>query len=115
MILPQRLFFKIGIIIVLVVVFFFYAFFKAQTFLTGPKIEIEFPKNGEVVQNSDLEIAGTAKNISLLYLNGRQIFVDNQSRFKENLLLAKGYNIIEISAKDKFSREIKELREIVLK
>ena len=107
--------FKVGVIIILIGGFVFYGLYKSKDFLTGPKIIIESPANGQTVSNSYLEIKGAAKNVSLLYLNGRQIFTDKNGIFKENLLLARGYNIIEVSAKDKFNREIKLKREVVLK
>ena len=102
---------------VFILIFFFivYGLIKAGDFLLGPEISIEFPKNGFIFTSSDIEILGQARNISLLYLNGRQIFTDEKGNFKENLLLAKGYNIIEVEARDKFNREIKEIRELVLK
>ncbi|MBI4692161.1 MAG: hypothetical protein HY773_01825 [Candidatus Terrybacteria bacterium] len=107
--------FKVGFIIILVVGFAAYGLYKSKDFLGGPKIIIESPVNGQTVSNSYLEIKGAAKNVSLLYLNGRQIFTDRNGVFKENLLLARGYNIIEVSAKDKFNREIRLKREVVLK
>jgi len=107
--------FKIGVIIILVTGFAIYGLYKSKDFLRGPKISIESPSNGQTVSNSYLEIRGAAKNVSLLYLNGRQIFTDRNGLFKENLLLARGYNIIEVSAQDKFGRKIKERREIILR
>jgi len=103
------------IILVLIFVFIVYGLFKAENFLLGPKIIIEAPLNGQVFTAPDIEVSGRANNISLFYLNGRQIFTDKEGNFKESLLLAKGYNIIEVKAKDKFNREIRELRELVLK
>jgi len=110
-----RLLAKIVIIAVLVGGFSFYGLFKAWDFLVGPKISIESPKDGETLSSSYLEVKGMAKNISLLFLDGRQIFAGQDGIFKESLLLARGYNIIELSAKDKFNREIKIKREVVLK
>jgi len=104
-----------GIVLILIFLFAIYGLFKAENFLLGPKIVIEFPKNGQIFTTSDIEISGKASNISLFYLNGRQIFTDEEGKFKESLLLARGYNIIELKAKDKFNREIKEIRELVLK
>jgi hypothetical protein len=103
------------IILFLIFVFVVYGFIKAENFLLGPKIIINTPKDGQTFTNSAIEISGQASNISLLYLNGRQIFTNKSGEFKESLLLARGYNIIEIKAKDKFNREIKEIRELVLK
>jgi hypothetical protein len=111
----MRLLAKIMIIAVLIGGFSFYGLFKARDFLAGPKISIESPKDGETVSSSYIEVKGKAKNVSLLSLDGRQIYASQDGIFKENLLLAKGYNIIELSAKDKFNREIKLIREVVLK
>lgn len=110
-----RLFFKIGFILVLVAGFAFYGFNKAQDFLTGPKIIISQPENGQVFSKSYIIVSGQVKNISSLFLNGRKIFTDENGFFNENLLLALGYNIIEVQAKDKFGRSVKEKREIVIK
>ncbi len=99
----------------LVIIFLFFGLYKARDFLIGPKIVIESPKDGQVFTTSYVEISGQASNISLLYFNGRQIFTDQNGNFKENLLLAKGYNILQIEAKDKFNREVKTKREVVLK
>ncbi len=106
---------RIGLIVAAIAIFLVYGLYRAQNFLTGPKISIEAPENGGVFSSPDIEIKGVAKNISLLYLNGRQIFTDNEGNFFENLLLAKGYNIVELKAKDKFGREIRETEELVLK
>ena len=104
-----------GIIGILLVIFMLFGLYKAKDFLVGPKIVIESPLDGQTISNSYLEIRGAAKNVSLLYLNGRQIFTDQNGNFKENLLLARGYNILQIEAKDKFNREVKIKREVVLK
>lgn len=91
-----------------------YFLYQARGYLLGPEIIIETPKAGEVVRNSYLEIKGQVLNISSLSLNGRQIFTDERGDFKEGLLLARGYNIIELTATDKFGRIKKEKREIIL-
>jgi hypothetical protein len=103
------------LILIFIAVFAVYGFVRAESFLLGPKISIDSPENGQTFTAPDVEIIGHASNISLLYLNGRQIFTDKNGNFKEILLLAKGYNIIELKAKDKFNREIKKLEELVLK
>jgi hypothetical protein len=106
---------KYLIILILVIIFLFFGLYKARVFLEGPKIVIESPIDGQVFTASDVEVSGQASNVSLLYLNGRQIFTDQNGNFKENLLLARGYNILQIEAKDKFNREVKTKKEVVLK
>lgn len=106
---------KIGLIVVLLISFVFYGLLKSRQFLSGPEIVIFEPQNGQTVSNSYSTIKGQAKNISALFINDRQVIVDEKGNFSENLMLAFGYNIIEVKAKDKFDRETKKLLEIVLK
>ena len=110
-----QLFFKAGIITILVLAFGIYGLYNAHVFLAGPKIIVESPKNGQVFQNSYIAVTGRASDIASIFLDGRRIFVDESGNFKENLLLARGYNIIEVQAGDKFGREVKKIREVVLK
>lgn len=103
------------VLIVLVVGFLgIYFLYQAKGYLFGPKIALDSPAAGEVIHNSYLKIKGQALNVSSLSLNGRQIFTDESGFFSEGLLLARGYNIIELTAIDKFSRIKKEKREVIL-
>ena len=92
-----------------------YSYYEMRNFLAGPKIEIISPKDGELKNQSLINIKGTAKNISKLFLNDRQIFTDEKGVFNEELLLSLGYNIIEIKAEDKFNREIKKTARVTYK
>ncbi|MCR4283751.1 MAG: hypothetical protein NUV64_00330 [Parcubacteria group bacterium] len=92
-----------------------YSYYEVKDFITGPKIEITSPKNGEVINQSFIEVQGTTKNISKLFLNDRQIFTDEKGIFNEELLLSLGYNIIEVKARDRFERETKKTLEIIYK
>ena len=111
----RRALVKLFIILALVGAFGFYGYSRARNYLNGPRIVITSPIDGETVNNTNLTIIGSAKNISSIYLNDRQIYTDENGIFTEKLLLARGYNIIEVSAKDKFNREIKIIRKIILK
>ena len=103
----------LGMVILLLLSFGVYGLYKAKAFLEGPSITIESPLNGQGVEESFTEIIGKTSNISTLFLNGRQIFTDKEGRFREDLLLAEGYNIIEVSGADKFGRATKEKLELV--
>lgn len=99
----------------MLLLFGIYGFYKAKGFLAGPDIIIEYPQNGQLVSQSYVTIKGKAVNIASLYVNGRQIFTDEEGRFESGLLLATGHNIIEVKASDKFNREIKKIIEVVYK
>lgn len=92
---------KIGIIIFILITT--YAFWNARNLISGPRIKVssilkEAPR-------SSIEIAGVAKNISFLTLNGRKIFIDERGNFKEEIVLLSGLNIIELRGKDRFGKE----------
>ena len=81
-----------------------YSLFQANKFITGPKIYINSPTDGETTATSSVDIAGQAKNIAFISLDDKPIFIDEQGNFSEKLLLYPGYNIIKMFAKDHFGR-----------
>lgn len=90
-----------------------YTLFQMQNVITGPVVSLLEPQNGATITDSLTEISGTARNISSISLNGRQISVDEHGAFQEKLLLSSGYNIITVRAKDKFGRETEKVVELV--
>jgi hypothetical protein len=105
---------KNSIYLILIIILIGYAIFNSRIFIAGPKIIIESPENGISISESPLvDIVGRAENIAFIELNGRQINVDESANFDEAVLLYPGYNIITITARDKFEREIEEKLEIV--
>ena len=82
-----------------------YAFWRSENFLRGPTLIIDTPQNGATVSESLVTIAGRAKNVVDLRLNGRSIFMDEEGNVHEEQLLLYGYNLIELRAKDKFGKE----------
>jgi hypothetical protein len=110
-----KIIFKVVIIALFVLSFSAYGLYKSKGLISGPQITIDSPTNGSTVANSNTEIIGKVKNVAAVFLNGNQIFTNEKGEFKEGLLLASGYNIIVINAKDKFGRETKETREVVIR
>jgi len=81
----------------------------------GPEIIVQTPLNGAVVLSTTIPIEGTAKNISKISINGRQISIDQKGIFKDRLVIAKGYNIITVVGIDRFGK-VKEVElEVVRK
>jgi|SRR3989344_3694535 len=79
-----------------------YAFFRSQDLIFGVKINNVNLRDGEKVTNNILKVAGNAKNATNLTLNGREISINEASDFDETIALLLGYNIVNITAKDKF-------------
>lgn len=105
--------FKASLIIIITVLIVGYGLFRLKDLIAGPTIILEKPQTGDVLTQPLLEIKGQAKRISLLHLNGRRIFTDKNGYFKEALLLAEGYNIITLEARDKFNRTTEKVLRLV--
>lgn len=113
----QRLsfFLKILLVVVIIAIAALYARYETRTLLEGPVVTITYPKNGATVDSSLTTIEGTAKNITKIALNNRDIFVDTEGNFREQLLLAEGYNIIEVTAQDRQGRVATTTLELIYK
>jgi hypothetical protein len=103
----------VGVLLTLIILI--YAGTKSINLLSGPKLTLERPKNGETVSSDLLTIQGYARNIAFLTLNDRRIFVNDTGVIFDQLLLYEGYNIITLKAKDKFGRETSLVREVIYK
>ncbi|MEI8337795.1 MAG: hypothetical protein WCF92_01455 [bacterium] len=107
----------IALAFIFLISFLIYAGFEAKKIIYGPQIDITSPKDGTTLENDgNFVVSGTTRNVSFLSLNGRQIFTDSDNNFKENLVLLPGYNIITLSAKGRYGKEIsKKLKMYLIK
>lgn len=102
--------FSFIILIVLV-----YSYYQTQEYLKGPVLEVTEPVANSTQSQNKITVKGYAKNISYLSMDGRQIFTNPSGEFSEDILLSKGYNIIDISAQDKYEREKQVVLQLVYK
>ncbi|MCX6752711.1 MAG: hypothetical protein NTZ87_04420 [Candidatus Nomurabacteria bacterium] len=84
-----------------------YGLFRSHDLILGVKIKdvninSEPAQSGEKIADSIVKITGNTKNATNLTLDGREISVDQDGNFNETIALLSGYNIINITAKDKF-------------
>ncbi len=100
---------KIGLATFLILLSLYVAF-QSRNLILGPRLKITSPIQGETLAGPVIKIAGTAKNISFLTLNDRQIYVDDQGQFSETLLPQSGLVILKLVGTDRFgrTREISE-------
>ncbi len=90
-----------------------YTYFQMQNLVSGPIITVSTPQDGEEFSSSIVEIVGTAKNISSISLNDRQIYINESGVFKEKFILSKGYNVVTVQAEDRFGIETKKVLMLV--
>jgi hypothetical protein len=103
------------LIVVVGALFVGYSAFQAETLFLGPRLTIDSPISGLSTSTSLVTIEGRASNISYLSLNGEKIFTDEQGKFRESILLSYGYNIVTVSATDRFGRTVSESLQLIYK
>jgi hypothetical protein len=81
-----------------------YVLFQARFLITGPQLLLSY-ESGQLVNQRQITLAGSAYNISRLWLNDRPIYTDAQGNFKEALVLENGYTIATVRAEDRYGRE----------
>ncbi len=99
-------------ILLLALVLAGYIFYQSRNVLEGPEIMLSSPENGAVIADPYIAIAGVAQNISFISLNDLPISIDERGNFSEMILLAPGYNIITLYARDRFKKETTVTREV---
>ncbi len=104
---------KISIIVLVVTAIAGYSYFQSRNLIRGPLVSLSMLPTGSTVASALVAVKGTASNISFISLNDRQIFVDKDGKFNEELLLSPGYNMWTIQAKDKFGRIVTKKIELV--
>ncbi|OHA57653.1 MAG: hypothetical protein A2114_01825 [Candidatus Vogelbacteria bacterium GWA1_51_14] len=97
---------RIIAIVLAVVIVLGYGLARSYDLLAGPEIKLSELKDGQTISQELVLIKGQAKRIASLFLNGQQIFTNEEGDFREPLLLFPGYNAITLSARDKFGREV---------
>lgn len=91
-----------------------YSLYQTRDYQAGPRVTIETPEDGATTTEPLITVNGTAERIAFLSMNGRQIFTDRDGNFTEKLPLTAGYNIITVSARDTFDREVQAQARVIL-
>ncbi|OGZ41363.1 MAG: hypothetical protein A3C80_03480 [Candidatus Ryanbacteria bacterium RIFCSPHIGHO2_02_FULL_45_43] len=91
-----------------------YFVFQASDFLFGPQLFVEYPINGETVVGN-VFISGKTDPNTRLTINGFEAYSDDDGFFSENLPLTKGYHDIIVEVRNRFQKEARVTRAIVVK
>jgi len=106
-------FFRNLIIIVLVLGILVYLAWELTHVIAPPRLEITYPPDKLVTQEKNLTIVGETEAEVKILVNGKEVFVDTEGKFKEEIILNEGVNVIKISAYKKQGRENTVTRQIL--
>jgi hypothetical protein len=95
---------KLWFIVLLVIVFTGYAGYQARNLIRGPSIAL-LGEVSAVQHERAVTLIGTAENVVVLRLNGREIHTNEQGRFEHTLTLENGYTIMTLEAEDRYGRK----------
>lgn len=94
---------KASLVLIGVGVLLVYVTYQARFLITGPQITMAAEL--ETRQNTrNIELQGTATNISHLQLNGRPIFTNPNGQFTAAVILENGYTVTTLTAEDRYGR-----------
>ena len=79
--------------------------YNTKDLFFGAPFAVHTAVDGATVTDSFLPIKGVAKHASALEINGRVVAMDKTGTFSDGVVLSPGYNIIEISQRDRFGKE----------
>lgn len=97
---------KIVLFALLAGMFLSYGIFAFRSYLLGPSLVVLDPQDASMVDSPLITVRGTTRSISNITLNGNKIFVDPDGNFADQLLLSYGYNIINLTAQDRYGRTV---------
>jgi len=93
-----------GFSLLALIIFGGYSLFEARKLIEGPRVVIEEPKDGATLYDPLVRIAGTAQNAAFLSINDAVVLADAGGHFEAMLTPPAGYEIIKVSATDRFGR-----------
>jgi hypothetical protein len=91
-------------IILLIIVILGYGVWKSQDVLFGIKLTVTGIKDGMTATNPLVTFGGVAKHVKDIMVDGRIVPTAQDGSWSDTVALLPGYNVITVTAADKFNR-----------
>lgn len=95
----------IGVIVALSFGSFLYLYFQVNNFVSTPRLVIIKPADGIEVDGGATHVIGVAEKDALVTINDQPVMVNEKGEFSEDVGLKEGLNVINVRARNKFSKE----------
>ncbi|TSC76811.1 MAG: hypothetical protein G01um101433_658 [Parcubacteria group bacterium Gr01-1014_33] len=95
--------------------FLIFAGMQIKNFVGRPALVINEPRDRSELDRPIVVVKGKTEKESRLTVNGREITIDGSGNFQEEIELANGVNSLEFLAQNRFGKETKEVRHVVVK
>lgn len=103
---PKKIAFSASLILVLAG--FFYLYREVGSFASTPRLVVLSPQVNAEVDGNSVSVEGVTDKDAKLFINDQPILVNDDGKFKENLTMQSGVNIINVKSVNKFDKETTE-------
>lgn len=98
----------------LLILFGGYIFFQGRDVFFGPTLSLEEPKNGALIEGA-VRVRGRTDPHTKVFINEYESTSDEHGIFEETLPFVSGYHIVEVITKNKFNKEARIVRQIIVR
>lgn len=108
---------RLGLITGGVLLLFFLLFLSSQlvNFVGTPGLSINQPEDQTILTHPLVRVRGKTEKESRLTVNGRELRIDGEGNFDEEIELATGLNALEFLVENRFGKKNKEVRYIIVR
>lgn len=103
---PKRLAFSLAII--LVIAGFTYLYREIGSFASTPRLVILGPLDNTEIQGNSVYVEGATDKDAKLFINNQPILVNDDGKFRENVTVQPGVNVISVRSVNKFNKDTTE-------
>jgi hypothetical protein len=89
-----------------------FTYMKMNFVLTGVKLQAHVEKNGN---SPVIQVKGNAYGATYVTLNGREIYIEKDGSFTEDVVLLPGLSVLKLDTEDKFGNTTLKKFELVYK
>jgi cytoskeletal protein RodZ len=100
---PQKL--VLYVVIILIFSGLVYLYRELGSFADAPRLIVLSPQSDAKVESNSLAVEGMTEKDAKLFINDQPILVNDDGKFKENVTLQSGVNIINLKSVNKFGKE----------
>jgi cytoskeletal protein RodZ len=102
----------VGISLIVASVAAGYVFLQIRSVLAPPYLNLTEPNTDQTVVDNSVVVSGTSEVGAEIFINDQPVLASQNGEFTENLLLSPGLNVIEVTAKNKFGKISKAVRQV---
>jgi hypothetical protein len=95
-------------IAILTLIVFFYLYHEAGMLTDTPRLIILNPEPNSQVEEKSISLEGKTDKDAQIFINDQIVLVDDSGKFKEDISLQSGINVIRVKAVNKFKKEAVE-------